>query len=402
MIRINEKYQRKSYGYEVEPPDIQRRFIAEFRWFRDVLMLSRPRKWFCRVHAVGFASLYKLSSAHLFPPLSVWLHPSLGRRSPPTPGDGTYTNTFTYRFISFCNMLLYKTCYGDVGLRLANERDRGETIFVDIPKRVLKIRGFFYRRPIVISLSDSEIRYIVDRIGEGGRLKMARIWIDDHHLYVGLVFERNAEPRNCTNAVVIDVNSWRHGVAYSVITTRTRDPRIVVERPDTRYIENIYSHVLALEKKCGVLKRLGLKHSEEYRKARKEATQCRSKIYRYLKDFCNKLVHKIVELALKTNSRIVVDYVREESRRELLEEGLPSGLAKIYMAYIQRLVNLLKSQCQWYGIPFELKRLPSSICPICRSELVEAENRTMICNRCGFREKRDKIPILHYHIRLSK
>lgn len=65
-----------------------------------------------------------------------------------------------------------------------------------------------------MALSDSELRYIRDRIGEGGKGKFTRIWVDDEdRLSVGIVFERDVEPIQLSDYVlVIDVNSWRYGI----------------------------------------------------------------------------------------------------------------------------------------------------------------------------------------------
>jgi len=83
----------------------------------------------------------------------------------------------------------------------------------------------------------------------------------------------------------------------------------------------------------------------------------------------------------------------EESRKELIEEKIPTGLRKIYLVETRRFVKLLTTQLQWYGVPYELKRLPSTVCPICRHELTQEEGRIMICENCGFKAPRDKVPI---------
>jgi putative transposase len=83
----------------------------------------------------------------------------------------------------------------------------------------------------------------------------------------------------------------------------------------------------------------------------------------------------------------------EESRRELLEEKIPRGLRKIYLAETRRFVKLLTTQLQWYGVPYEFKRLPSTTCPICQHELTQLPGRVMVCTNCGFKAPRDKIPM---------
>ncbi len=88
----------------------------------------------------------------------------------------------------------------------------------------------------------------------------------------------------------------------------------------------------------------------------------------------------------------------DESRRELIEMKLPSGLRKVYLAETRRFVKLLIAQLEWYGVPYEFKRLPSTICPNCGSELTQLPGRIMICTNCGFKAPRDKVPI-HWAMR---
>ncbi len=82
-----------------------------------------------------------------------------------------------------------------------------------------------------------------------------------------------------------------------------------------------------------------------------------------------------------------------ESRRELIEMKSPSGLRKIYLAETRRFVKLLIAQLEWYGVPYEFKRLPSTICPICHHELTQLQGRIMVCENCGFKAPRDKVPM---------
>ncbi|WP_066794214.1 zinc ribbon domain-containing protein [Caldivirga sp. MU80] len=102
---------------------------------------------------------------------------------------------------------------------------------------------------------------------------------------------------------------------------------------------------------------------------------------------------RLVRKALRHRALVIIDDIIEESRRELIEEKLPSGLRKIYLAETRRFVKLLIAQLEWYGVPYEFKRLPSTICPICGSELTQLQGRIMVCENCGFKAPRDKIPI---------
>jgi putative transposase len=104
-------------------------------------------------------------------------------------------------------------------------------------------------------------------------------------------------------------------------------------------------------------------------------------------------VHRLVRKALRHRALVIIDDIIEESRRELLEGKLPSGLRKIYLAETRRFVKLLIAQFQWYGVPYEFKRLPSTICPICGSELTQLPGRIIVCGNCGFKAPRDKVPM---------
>jgi len=90
----------------------------------------------------------------------------------------------------------------------------------------------------------------------------------------------------------------------------------------------------------------------------------------------------------------------EESRRELIEEKIPRGLRKVYLAETRRFVKLLITQLRWYGVPYRFERLPSTICPVCQHELIQERGRVMVCENCGFKAPRDKVP-LHWAMRLG-
>jgi len=322
-------------GYTVEPPDMPRRFIHEFHYFQEELAFGvPPKKWLTHVH------------------------PLLNCR-----------------------------------IRFDNEKDHSEDVFVDLRKGVLKVRGFVHRRAIEIPLSDSAVNYIRQRVEEGAKAKLARVWTDGRRLYVAVTFEREVEAKQDANAVLaVDVNSWRNGVSWGLI----KGGKIAskgVERPDLRYVETLYKEVVKLERKLSKLERLGLKEGIEYTNLWEQVKAKRSKLYRYLRDFADRLAHRLVKKAVRHSAKVVIDDVVEESRRELLEEKLPNGLAKLYLAYIRRFVKLLTNQARWYGLPVEFRRLPSTICPACGAELEQRGSRLMACSNCGFSANRDGVPI---------
>ena len=91
---------------------------------------------------------------------------------------------------------------------------------------------------------------------------------------------------------------------------------------------------------------------------------------------------------------MVIDSTLEESWRDLLEEGLSRREAKIHIAGVRRFIKILETQLKWHGVPYELRRLPSRVCPECKVGMEELPGRRMKCPNCGLEEDRDMIPIL--------
>jgi len=149
----------------------------------------------------------------------------------------------------------------------------------------------------------------------------------------------------------------------------------------------------------GKLKRLGLDSTPGAKRLWREIKALRRKVYTYLRDFAQKRAHELVMKALRLRAGVLIDDMIEESRRELLEEKIPRGLRKVYLAETRRFVKLLITQLQWYGVPYRFERLPSTICPVCQHELTQEEGRVMVCNNCGFKAPRDKVP-MHWAVRL--
>jgi len=219
------------------------------------------------------------------------------------------------------------------------------------------------------------------------------IGLENDEPYLALVAERVVEPYQPSNyMLVIDVNAWSNGVAWGLI----RDGSIIrwkPERPRLSEVEALYDLSIRLSRKYGRLKRLGLHKTVEGRRLWRNIKKVRRKIYAKLRDYAQKLVHRLVRKALRHRALVIIDDMIEESRRELIEEGLPTGLRKIYLAETRRFVKLLITQLRWYGVPYEFKRLLSTICPICRHELTQLPGRTMVCTNCGFKAPRDKVPM---------
>jgi putative transposase len=270
-------------------------------------------------------------------------------------------------------------------LRIQNGARRGDSgapLVLNLDRGVMRLKSICHgEAPIP--------RWVYDRIEEGGDIVFAMLGLKDGVPAVALVAERLVEPYEPESLLPVDVNSWKHGVVWALIKNE-RIASMGRERPNLRFIDNLYKKSVSLEKLHGRLVRLGVNDG----KLDAEARYARSKLHRYLRDYSQWLAGKIARKALKHKSKVVVDRALEESWRDLLEEGLSRSEAKIQMASVRRFIKILETQLRWYGVPYEFKRLPSRVCPECEVEMEELPGRKMKCPRCGLEEDRDKIPVL--------
>jgi putative transposase len=276
----------------------------------------------------------------------------------------------------------------------AGEGDLNAPVVLDFVRGIIKIRLVCKpERDFVLELPMPG--WVVGRVNEGGDVKYAMIGLKDGESYLALVAERVVKPYKPGDyKLVVDVNSWRYGIAWGLI----HDGRIVSfrqERPDLGLLMTLYNEAVQLERKAGKLRRLNL----DYAALRKQAKARESRIYRITRDKAYFLASKLVRKALRYGALLVIDDVTEESRRELLEGKLPPGVIKLLMANTRKFIKQLTTLAEWYGVPYEFKRLPSTICPICKHELTQEEGRIMICENCEFKAPRDKIPI-HWAMKL--
>jgi putative transposase len=237
-------------------------------------------------------------------------------------------------------------------------------------------------------------RWVVDRIKESGDVRFAMIGLKDDEPYLALIAEREVEPYIPSGCrLVVDVNAWSNGVAYGIINPSNKIAEYSPLRPNLRLIDTWYYRAEDLHKRLGKLRRLGLDSTPEARRLAREVKALRRKIYAYLRDFTQKKARELALKALRLRVEVLIDDVIEESRRELLEGKLPSGLRKVYLAETRRFIKLLTTQLQWYGVPYRFERLSSTVCPICGHKLIQERGRIMVCENCGFKAPRDKVPI---------
>ena len=273
--------------------------------------------------------------------------------------------------------------------------DQTAPVVLDFMRNVIRVRQICRNQPRY-SVELQMPKWVLERVAEGGDVKFAMAGVRRGRPYLVLVAEREVQPIQPSEyTLVVDVNSWKHGIAWALIKG-DRVVRWVRERPNLGYVERMYSELVRLERKYGTLKRLGLHETPEGRKLWREIKRMWRKLYAYLRDFVQKLASRLAKKAVRHSARVVIDDMFDESRRELLEEKISSSLVKIYLSGVRRFVKLFVNQLRWYGVPYEFRRLYSTLCPKCGAKMKELPGRAMRCENCNFSTHRDFVPVMWY------
>jgi putative transposase len=270
--------------------------------------------------------------------------------------------------------------------------DKSAPVVLDFRGSVIRLRQVCKNEPrYVVELPMP--KWVVERIKEGGDVKYAMIGLRDDEPYLALVTERVVEFYEPGEyKLVVDVNSWRYGIAWGLI----HNGQLVSfkhEKPNLNELLTLYYQAVKRGRKHGALMRIGLHRMTQGKRLRRQAEARMGKIYRVTRDKAYFLASKLVKKALKYRASLVIDDMTEESRRELLEEKLSPDVIKLLMSNLKRFIHQLETLAQWYGVPYEFRRLPSKVCPVCQHELTQEEGRTMVCPNCGFKAPRDLVPM---------
>jgi putative transposase len=276
--------------------------------------------------------------------------------------------------------------------------DRKALVVLDFRSSVIRLRQVCRSEPgFVVEVPMP--RWVVKRVGEGGDVKFAMIGLKDDKPYLALIAEREVESYIPSEYILaVDVNSWGHGIAWGLI----RDGKIVSfkqEGLNPRRIVSLYNQAVRRERKVGRLKRLGLDDETNAKRAGRLARRLRSRVYRLIRAEAVFLARKLTKKALRYKAMVVIDDVNWESLKELLIRRYGGRVGKLLLSGLKRFVKLLVTQLQWYGAPYEFRRLYSRKCPRCRHKLTQQRGRVMVCDNCGFKAPRDKVPI-HWAMKL--
>jgi putative transposase len=270
--------------------------------------------------------------------------------------------------------------------------DKSAPVVLDLKNNVIEIR-WVCKNKVSIQMPDWVVDWIDERVREGGDVKFAMIGLKDGEPYLALVAERKVEPYEPSEyRLVVDVNSWRYGISWGLI----RNGRIVSykqERLNLGRYYGLYDEFIRLARKYGELRRSGLHRTTEGRELWRRIRAMHARLYAITRDKAYFLASKLVRKALKYKALLVIDDMTEESRRELLEEGLPRDVIKLLMSNLKRFVHQLETLAKWYGVPYKFERLYSKRCPRCVHELTQLPGRIMVCKNCGFKAPRDLVPM---------
>jgi putative transposase len=270
--------------------------------------------------------------------------------------------------------------------------DKGAPVALDFRSEVIRLRQVCRSEP-GYSIELPMPGWVVERIKEGGDIKYAMIGLKDDKPYLALIAEREVESYIPSEYILaVDVNSWKYGVAWGLI----KNGKLITwktEKPGTFLINTLFHQTVDRERKIGKLKRLGYGGSARVDRVKSQTHARRSRIYRITRDKAYFLANKLVRKALRYKALLIIDDMSEESRKELLEEKLPPDVIKLLMSNLKRFVYQLETLAQWYGVPYEFRRLPSTVCPVCQHQLTQEKGRTMVCENCGFKAPRDLVPM---------
>jgi putative transposase len=272
-------------------------------------------------------------------------------------------------------------------LRLNGEKDMSRGVFVDLTEERIKIRRWSGRRgsTIVLPLSEGAVRWILERVREGGRLVLAAVWIGRSRrshavkLYVALVFRREVTAMQPKRLLVVDLNALHNGLTW-VIVERERVLKKGVLRPDISKVLHLQKAATKLDSICA-----------EEDGACGDAAATKSRIWRVLREWEDRAARELIWMARKRKTAIVVDIPNDETMRKL-KEGNYASERKVFLNF-GRIRRRLQDLSGWYGVPYREERLYSSVCPRCGRKMEELPNRRVKC-QCGFEAHRDEVPAL--------
>ncbi len=279
-------------------------------------------------------------------------------------------------------------------LRLSNERDKSRGVLIDLPQEEVRIRKWG-GGTITIRLKKSSIKWIKERVEEGGRPVLVMAWVGRVRrsniatFNVALTFAREVRPIEPHYILAVDLNGLHNGVVWGVVE-KGRITKRKVERPDLVKVGRLQKEISRLDELC-------TKKGEPYCR---QAVAAESRLRRLLRQFIDDVAKEVVEVAVKKKAAIVVDAPKDRSMRKI-KQSRYNPQKKLYLD-VGRLKKRIKQLAEWYGVPYSETRLYSTICPRCETKMEGLPSRKMRCPKCGFVAPRDKMPLIWAAKRFSE
>ena len=273
----------------------------------------------------------------------------------------------------------------DAQLRLNSEKDVGRGVLVDAPRREVRIRRM-NGNAIVLPLSEEDVKWIEERVGEGGSLVFAMVWVGRSRrngavaLYMALTFKRKVTQMTPRRLLVVDLNALHNGVVVATVVS-DRVLRRGVLRPDIAKIRHLQRQIARLDSLCA---------ERDDGAVCQHVTSVKGRLWRLLRSWEDEATEKIICLAMQYKAAIIADVPDDKSMRELKESNY-SAERKIMLNF-GRLRRRIRELAEWRGVPYREDRLYSTVCPKCGWKMEELPERCVKC-QCGFTAHRNEVPI---------
>lgn len=203
--------------------------------------------------------------------------------------------------------------------------------------------------------------------------KVGQAWLvkRDDEVYLNVVFSKNVEIRDCKDIVGVDVNE-------NNVTIATNRGFVVFETRE-RVIRTAY-----------FLKRRKIQTKIRCRRVKaKVLAKYRNRERNRVLDIYHKVASEIIKIALKTNSAIALENLKEIRTRINYSKELNGRLNRWSFRKFQQIVEY-KAKLNGIKVVYVNPHKTSSLCPICGRKLSPNGQRLLKC-KCGLVADRDVI-----------
>jgi putative transposase len=253
--------------------------------------------------------------------------------------------------------------------------------FVQGNKLVLRLN-----KKVEIEIQKRAVEWLNKRLSENPDKKTVRVFERDNKMVAQIVLSKKNVVKLPENPLllVVDFNS-SYGIVVHywdnrlIRTEKYRPPNRNVKWKSVKRLmkvrDDLYNQGTITQRQINLYSALIRKTLEGSMKS-------------WIQQTVDKIVRRTKRLAKrhKKESLVLIDMPDDDSLRG-------SSLQRSIISFSRYLENILS----WYGVYWEEMRLYSTICPKCGGKLnLEQKTkrmRIMKCQKCGFREDRDNIPL---------